>query len=113
MFKEKTKEKALFRIDVMHRKWSSTSHKVEYFLIPSVIAVGEWMTWRDVLLLIDREASNFVIFFAYVRNGHMKKLKLIKWSESTRRRVLRNSSGLRQAAEPAQGTFATTILSEL
>jgi hypothetical protein len=45
MFKEKTREKSLFRIDVLHRKWSLQTHKIEYFLIPSVISVGEWMTW--------------------------------------------------------------------
>ena len=61
MFKEKTKEKPLFRIDVMHRKWSLLSHKVEYFLIPSVIAVGEWMSWQEVVQLIEREANNFVM----------------------------------------------------
>jgi hypothetical protein len=44
-FKEKTREKPLFRIDVLHRKYSQTTHKIEYFLIPSIVNVGEWMTW--------------------------------------------------------------------
>lgn len=40
LFKEKTREKPLFRIDVLHRKWSNERYKIEYFLIPSVISVG-------------------------------------------------------------------------
>lgn len=59
-FKEKTKEKPLFRIDVLHRKYSHQSHKIEYFFIPSIISVGEWMTWDEVIPLITKEAEFFV-----------------------------------------------------
>lgn len=62
MFKEKTMEKPLFRIDVLHRKENVHNNKIEYFLIPSVIAVGDWMNWTEAVALIEREAHQFVTF---------------------------------------------------
>lgn len=51
-FKDRTKEKPLFRIDVLHRKYCKNSHKIEYFLVPSIINVAEWMTWDEISPII-------------------------------------------------------------
>lgn len=47
-------------VEVVHRKYNAARDRPEFFSVPFMVPVAEWMFWNDVVDVINSEAERFI-----------------------------------------------------
>lgn len=55
-----TISKPALLVQVVHRKYNAARDRPEYFSVPFLVPVAEWMYWNDVVEVINSEAERFI-----------------------------------------------------